>query len=45
MEDRNATSHIYNEKLADEIADRIKHQYIQVIEKMVESIRACIESE
>lgn len=45
MEDRNATSHIYNEKLADEIADRIKHQYIQVIEKMVESIRACIELE
>ena len=31
LEDRNCTSHIYNEKLADEIAKRIVDKYVDAI--------------
>lgn len=35
LEDRNATSHIYNEILADEIADRIVNLYVEAIGELV----------
>ncbi len=35
LEDRNSTSHIYNEKLADEIADRIVNKYVDAIGELV----------
>lgn len=39
LEDRNATSHIYNEKLADEIAGRITAQYVVIIGELVGKIK------
>lgn len=42
LEDRNATSHIYSEKLADEIANRIRGEYVQVIGKLVERLKELI---
>ena len=38
LEDRNSTSHIYNEKLADEIADRIVNKYVVAIGELVENL-------
>lgn len=38
LEDRNATSHIYNEKLANEIAKHIAEEYVQAIGKLVERL-------
>lgn len=38
LEDRNATSHIYNEDLANEIANRIATQYVQAIGELVENL-------
>lgn len=35
LEDRNATSHIYNETLSDEIADRIVNLYVEAIGELV----------
>ncbi|MDK2563687.1 HI0074 family nucleotidyltransferase substrate-binding subunit [Romboutsia sedimentorum] len=35
LEDRNATSHIYNEALSDEIANRIVNQYVEAIGELV----------
>jgi len=35
LEDRNSTSHIYNEKLADEIAERIVNKYVAAIGELV----------
>ena len=35
LEDRNATLHIYNETLSDEIADRIVNLYVEVIGELV----------
>lgn len=35
LEDRNATSHIYNEALSDEIANRIVTQYVEAIGELV----------
>lgn len=43
LEDHNATSHIYSEKLADEIAGRIRGEYVQTIGKLVEKLRGYIE--
>ncbi len=40
LEDRNTTSHIYNEKLADEIADRICKHYCVLIKTLVDKIHA-----
>jgi nucleotidyltransferase substrate binding protein (TIGR01987 family) len=38
LEDRNSTYHIYNEKLADEIAERIVHKYVPAIGESVENL-------
>jgi nucleotidyltransferase substrate binding protein (TIGR01987 family) len=38
LEDRNSTSHIYNEKLADEIANRIVDKYVNAIEELVSNL-------
>ncbi|WP_238905114.1 nucleotidyltransferase substrate binding protein [Clostridium sp. YIM B02506] len=38
LEDRNLTSHIYNENMADEIADRIVTKYVSAIEELVENL-------
>ena len=35
LEDRNLTSDIYNENMADEIADRIVTKYVSAIEELV----------
>lgn len=35
LEDRNATPHIYNEALSDEIANRIINQYVEAIGELV----------
>ena len=34
INDRNMTSHIYDEKTADEIFQRIKNQYVEEFEKL-----------
>lgn len=38
MEDRNGTSHVYSEKMSEEIAVRIKNEYVSAIGKMIEKI-------
>ena len=38
LEDRNLTSHIYNENMSDEIADRIVTKYVSAIEELVENL-------
>lgn len=35
LEDRNSTSHIYSESLADEVAERIVKEYVDAIEELV----------
>lgn len=39
LEDRNKSSHIYNEALSEEIFERIKAVYVEVIGKIVENLR------
>lgn len=38
LEDRNSTSHIYNESLADEVAKRIVNYYVSAIGELVENL-------
>lgn len=38
LEDRNSTSHIYNENMAEEIADRIKNQYVSAISELIDNL-------
>lgn len=38
LEDRNSTSHIYNENLADEVADRIVKYYVDAIGELVDNL-------
>lgn len=38
LEDRNKTSHIYNEKLADEIAKNIVDKYVNAIGELVDNL-------
>lgn len=38
LEDRNSTSHIYNESLADEIAHRIATKYVAAIGELVDNL-------
>lgn len=38
LEDRNKTSHIYNEKLADEIANNIVDKYVNAIGELVDNL-------
>ncbi len=39
LEDRNSTSHIYNENLANDIAKRIVEKYITAIGELVENLQ------
>jgi len=39
LEDRNKTSHIYDESSADEIFVRIKNEYVQLIEKTIQKTK------
>ncbi|MGG7165585.1 HI0074 family nucleotidyltransferase substrate-binding subunit [Clostridium ihumii] len=43
LEDRNETSHIYNENLADEIADRIVELYVEAIGELITNLEKVIE--
>ena len=38
LEDRNSTSHIYSEDLADEIANRIVNEYVDAIGELVNNL-------
>ncbi|MGL5378762.1 HI0074 family nucleotidyltransferase substrate-binding subunit [Clostridium sp.] len=38
LEDRNLTSHIYNENLADEVAQRIVDKYVDAIGELVDNL-------
>lgn len=38
LEDRNSISHIYNENLADEIANRIVREYVDAIGELVNNL-------
>ena len=38
LEDRNSTSHIYNENLADEVANRIVKYYVGAIGELVDNL-------
>ena len=38
LEDRNSTSHIYNENLASEIAERIVHDYVSAIGELIDNL-------
>ena len=38
LEDRNCTSHIYNENLASEVAERIVKDYVPAIEELVRKL-------
>lgn len=38
LEDRNSTSHIYNENLADEVANRIVKYYVNAIGELVDNL-------
>lgn len=44
LEDRNSTSHIYNEDMLNEIADRIVHQYVMAIGELVDNLEKLLES-
>ncbi len=38
IENRNHTSHIYSENMSEQIAERIKTQYVTATGKMIENI-------
>ena len=38
LEDRNSTSHIYSEVMADEIANRVVNQYVEAIGELVDNL-------
>ena len=38
LEDRNSTSHIYNENMSKEIADRIQNQYVYAISELIDNL-------
>ena len=42
LEDRNSTSHIYNEKLANEIAERIANKYVDSIGELIKNLELLI---
>jgi len=42
LEDRNSTSHIYNEKLANEIAERISNKYVDSIGELIKNLELLI---
>ena len=45
LEDRNKSSYIYNKQVSDEIFERIKMNYIWVIEKVLVSLKEKISNE
>lgn len=44
INDRNKISHVYNENMADDIAYRIKHEYVDAIGKMIENINKILQN-
>lgn len=38
LEDRNSTSHIYNEDMSNDVADRIAYKYVDAIEELVNNL-------
>lgn len=42
LEDRNSTSHIYNEKLADEVANRIVKDYVKAIGELIDNLETVL---
>lgn len=38
LEDGNLTSHIYNEDMSTDIADRIAHKYVDAIEELINNL-------
>lgn len=42
LEDRNSTSHIYNENLADEVAKRIVNDYVAAIGELVKNLEGLL---
>ena len=38
LEDRNSTSHMYSQELANEVAKRIVNDYLQAIEELVDNL-------
>ena len=38
MEDRNSTSHVYDEGLADEIAGRIRDRHVKLFAELLEKM-------
>lgn len=38
LEDKNLTSHIYNENLSNDVADRIAYKYVDAIEELVNNL-------
>ncbi|MGM9936256.1 MAG: HI0074 family nucleotidyltransferase substrate-binding subunit [Candidatus Ornithomonoglobus sp.] len=43
MQDRNHTSHIYNESMSEDIAARIKNEYVKAIGTLIERIELNME--
>ncbi|MCL4512549.1 MAG: nucleotidyltransferase substrate binding protein [Candidatus Eremiobacteraeota bacterium] len=43
LEDRNETAHIYDEKTAEEVVERIKEVYEQVIENVIVKLKEAFE--
>lgn len=42
LEDRNSTAHIYNEKLADEVANRIVKDYVKAIGELIDNLETVL---
>ena len=42
LEDRNSTSHIYNEELAQEVAHRIVDRYVDAIGELVNNVNSVV---
>ncbi|NKF08659.1 nucleotidyltransferase substrate binding protein [Clostridium gasigenes] len=42
LEDRNSTSHIYNENLEDEVAKRIMNDYVAAIGELVKNLEGLL---
>lgn len=43
LEDRNSISHIYNEDMSNDIADRIAHKYVDAIEELVNNLEKILD--
>ena len=45
LEDRNSTSHMYSQQLADQVAKRIVNDYLQAIEELVDNLDEMIKNQ